>query len=163
MVNHRPDLRDLSCNKYRNMRTIFFMAACLFLYTSCRHTVSSEDRKQEVFQTEKAFEKMASEKGIAEAFYYFAAENAVIKRENDSLIRGKENIRKYYESRSNIQATVNWTPDYIEVSDCGTLAYTFGKYVWKIQDTKGDVVEYTGIFHTVWKKQPDGSWRYVWD
>jgi len=44
-------------------------------------------------QTEKAFEKMASEKGLAEAFYYFADENAVIKRGNDSLIIGKENIR----------------------------------------------------------------------
>ena len=24
-------------------------------------------------------------------------------------------------------------------------------------------VEYKGIFHTVWKRQSDNSWKYVWD
>ncbi len=70
---------------------------------------------------------MTSEKGIAEAFYYCTAENAVIKQENDTLIRGKENIRMYYERRRNVKATVNWIPDYIDVSDDGALGYT---YAW---------------------------------
>jgi len=144
------------------MRAVFILAACI-LCTSCQSSVSREEMKQEIFQTEKAFEKMTLEKGLAEAFYYFADEDAVIKRENDTLIQGKENIKLYYESKGKLDATVNWTPDYIEVSDCGTLGYTYGRYVWKIKDTEGEVTEYTGIFHTVWKKQPDGAWRYVWD
>lgn len=105
---------------------------------------------------------MASEKGIAEAFYYFADDNAVIKRENDTLIKGKENIRIYYDKSNNESSTLNWNPDYIDVSDCGTLAYTYGKYVWKIKDKDGVAKEYKGIFHTVWKKK-DNNWRYVWD
>ena len=106
---------------------------------------------------------MASEKGVAEAFYYFADENAAILRENDSLITGKENIKIYYDKKNTKDAVVNWTPDYIDVSDCGTLGYTYGKYVWKIKNTNGEVVEYKGVFHTVWKKQKDNSWKYVWD
>jgi len=136
------------------MKTIVFIGLGI-LYTSCQPSVNKEDVRKEIFQTEKAFEKMASDSGIAEAFYYYADENAVIKRERDTLIKGKENIKKYYESRDNINATVSWTPDYLEVSDCGTLGYTYGRYVWKIKDTTGNIVEYTGVFHTVWKRQAD--------
>lgn len=145
------------------MKPAFCILACIFLSTSCHHRTGKEEMINEIAQAEKAFEKMASEKGIAEAFYYFADEKAVIKRENDTLIVGKENIKIYYDKRRNTNATVNWTPDFIDGSDCGTLGYTYGKYVWKIKNEQDDTIEYKGIFHTVWKKQKDGSWKYVWD
>jgi ketosteroid isomerase-like protein len=145
------------------MKTTIFWAVIILLNTSCHHFSGKEELRKEIFQTEKAFEKMASEIGIAEAFYYFADENAVIKRGNDSLIIGKENIKIYYDKGNFKNATVHWTPDFINVSDCGTLGYTYGKYVWKIKNTNGDIVENNGIFHTVWKKQNDNSWKYVWD
>ena len=143
------------------MKTILFIGLGI-LYTSCQPSVSKEEMKQEIFRTEKAFEKMVAEKGAADAFAFFAAPEAVIVR-NDSIIMGKDDIKRYYENRGQTRATVNWTPDYIDVSDCGTLGYTYGKYVWRIRDNKGQVKEYAGIFHTVWKKQPDHTWRYVWD
>ena len=145
------------------MKPIFYLLVSTFLTTSCHHFTSKEETIKEIYQTEKAFEKMASEKGIAVAFYYFADEKAVIKRENDTLIIGKENIKIYYDKKSNKNATVTWTPDFIDVSDCGTLGYTYGKYVWKIKNQNDETVEYKGIFHTVWKKQNDNTWKYVWD
>jgi len=135
----------------------------IFLLLGFNYPPGKEDIKKEIYLAEKAFEKMALEKGIAEAFYFFAAENAVIKRENDSLITGKENIRNYYEKRDLKDATVNWTPDFIDVSESGDLGYTYGKYIWKIKDKEGKIVEYKGVFHTVWKRQKDNSWKYVWD
>ncbi len=135
----------------------------LLLITSCDKPINKEEIKKEIFDTEKAFEKMAAEKGVPEAFYYFADENAVILRENDTLIVGKENVRIYYEKKGTENATVNWTPDFIEVADCGTLGYTYGKYVWKIKNTNGEAAEFKGVFHTVWKKQKDNSWKFVWD
>lgn len=130
---------------------------------SCQNTADQASLEKEIFQTEKAFEKMASEKGIAEAFYYYAAEDAVIKRENDTLIIGKKNIRTYYEKINDEKTTVSWTPDYINISADGTMAYTYGKYLWKIKNEQGEIAEYKGVFHTVWKKQADKSWKYVWD
>jgi ketosteroid isomerase-like protein len=135
----------------------------ILLYIGCSHPINKEEIKNEIFLTEKAFEKMTSEKGIAEAFYHFADENAVIKRENDTLISGKENIRIYYEKKGFKDATVNWTPDFIDVSKSGDLGYTYGKYSWKIKDNDGDIIENKGVFHTVWKRQKDNSWKYVWD
>ena len=119
--------------------------------------------KLEVETTERNFEKMCLEKGITNAFHFYADSNAVINRGSDSLIYGKEAIRHFYEKKNYTGATVKWKPDFIEVSGDGTLAYTYGNYVWKLKKEDGSVSEFTGIFHTVWKKQKDGSWKYVWD
>ena len=144
------------------MKKAHFILILIPLLYSCKQTVNIENAKKEILQTEKAFEKMTSEKGLADAFYYFASENAAIRRGNDSLILGKENIKHFYDKNANPNAKLNWTPDFIGVSDCGTLGYTYGKYVYSTQDTSGKTIERTGIFHTVWKKQ-NNNWRYVWD
>jgi ketosteroid isomerase-like protein len=145
------------------MKTLMTVVFSLLVFYACNTKINKEAMKKEIFQTEKDFEKMAAEKGVAEAFYYFADDSAVILRQNDSIIKGKENIKAFYVKREKKNATVNWTPDFVEVSDCGTLGYTYGKYVWKITDDSAKVTEYKGVFHTVWKKQKDGSWKYVWD
>nr|WP_294937262.1 nuclear transport factor 2 family protein [uncultured Flavobacterium sp.] len=145
---------------------IFSAVAAILLFLSCKSNSVSEpktDNKTAIAQAEKDFEKMVAEKGIAEGFYHFAAENAVIKRERDTLIIGKENIRNYYSNPRYKNASVTWTPDFIEVSEKGDMAYTYGKYIWSTKDTSGNTKTSKGVFHTVWKKQSDGSWKYVWD
>ena len=145
------------------MKTITYAFICLVFINSCQQKVDKEAIKKEIYSAEKAFEKMAAEQSISEAFYHFADENAVIKRENDTLIIGNENIKVYYAKRDNKNATVNWTPDFIDVSEDGSLAYTYGKFVWKVKNEADSTSEYRGVFHTVWKKQKDGNWKYVWD
>jgi hypothetical protein len=70
---------------------------------------------------------MCAEKGIAEAFYFFADDSAVIKRQNDTLIIGQKKIKLYYSKPAYQNALVNWTPDFVDVSDDGTLANSYGK------------------------------------
>lgn len=106
---------------------------------------------------------MASEEGISGAFYYFTDSLAVINRGNDSLIYGKNNIRNFYLTKNYNNVTVNWAPDFIDVSTDGTLGYTYGKYSWKIKQSDGTTKEFRGISHTIWKKHTDNSWKYVWD
>jgi ketosteroid isomerase-like protein len=36
-------------------------------------------------------------------------------------------------------------------------------YTFTFTDSLGSKNEATGVFHTVWKRQSDGSWRFVWD
>ena len=145
------------------MKTVLLIVPVILLLIACDRGKSNEETKNEILQAEKAFERMTFEKGIAEAFYHFADENAVIKRENDTLITGKENIKIYYAKKNLTHSSVTWTPDFIGVSDGGTLGYTYGKYVWKTRKSDGSIVENKGVFHTVWKKQKDKNWRYVWD
>ena len=124
---------------------------------------SQEALKQEVFKAEEDFKNLSQSKGISEAFYTFADENAVIKRENDTLICGKENIKKYYSNPKFEKAFVTWKPDFVEVSKDGEMAYTYGKFSWTFTDSLGNKKDFKGLFHTVWKKQKDDSWKYVWD
>jgi len=145
------------------MKALILLIPAILLFAGSAYSQSKEEIKKEIFQTEKAFEKMTSEKGIAEAFYHFTDKNAAIKRENDTLITGNENIKIYYEKKGLKDATVNWTPDFIDVSESGDLGYTYGKFIWKFKGDDGKIVEYKGVFHTVWKRQKDNSWKYVWD
>jgi len=144
------------------MKTYYLILFSIIAF-SCSQQIDKEKIKQEIFNTEKSFEKMCAEKGIAEGFYSFAADSAVIKRQNDNLIIGKENIRNYYDKDFYKNASVKWAPDFIDVSDDGSLAYTYGKYVWTAKDENGNPSEFKGVFHTVWKKQSNNTWKYVWD
>lgn len=145
------------------MKVLFAFLMALLFFFSCDQQIDKNILEKEIFATEKSFEKMCAEKGIAEAFYFFANDSAVIKRENDTLILGKENIKQYYNKDFYKTVSVKWTADFIDVSDDGTLAYTYGKYVWISKDENGNKSEFKGVFHTVWKRQKDNSWKYVWD
>jgi len=142
---------------------IFLLAVTVLSCQSEKKESSPEKNKAEIMEAEKAFAAMASEKGIAEAFWFYADSNATIRRQNDSLIHGKEGIKNFYSTDFYKRATVKWLPDFIDVSTDGNLGYTYGKYVWTSKDSSGKPIEFKGIFHTVWKKQKDGEWRYVWD
>ena len=119
--------------------------------------------KLQIVKAEKDFEKLIAEKGPAEGFYQFADYNAVIKREQDTLIIGKTNIRNYYSNPRYQNVTVTWSPDAVTVSDAGDMASSYGKYVWTSKDSTGKEQVSKGIFHTVKKKQKDGTWKYIWD
>jgi len=137
-----------------------FIAACKGPKAILSPTLSE---KSVVLQTEMDFEKMAASKGIAAAFLFYADSNAVINRGNDSLIYGKKSIFNYYNNPSLKSATLSWHPDFVDVSASGDLAYTYGKYQYQNIDATGKTIATTGIFHTVWKKKADGTWRFVWD
>jgi len=145
---------------------LFYAFTTLLIFSSCGNNLSEPEKasvKEEVRAAEQAFNNLVESKGIEIGFYEFAAENADIKRGNDSIISGKEGIKNFYSKPVYKNAKVSWSPDFIDVSDDGTLAYTYGKYEWQVTDSAGTVSISKGVFHTVWKKQADGSWKYVWD
>ena len=125
---------------------------------------SIEQWKNEIIQTEKEFADMAATNGIAKAFLFYAAENAVLER-NDILIEGRRSIAMLFENSSSnsMEVKLSWKPDFVDVSSSGDLGYTYGKYQYTTVDSLGNRNESEGVFHTVWKRQADGSWKYVWD
>ena len=145
-----------------SIRNVFLLLILLLIviFNACIN--KTLDLEKEIEETESKFAEMAGEKGIPAAFIHFADDNAVILR-NNRIIRGKDSIRIWFSKQSYSNVSLKWKPDYIEVSGSGDLAYTYGKYTYSSIDSTGKAVYSNGIFHTVWKKQPDGSWRYVWD
>jgi ketosteroid isomerase-like protein len=157
-----------SLNKLKSMKQqMGILPVLIFAFLVTQVTTASAQTMQkwmaEIVAAEKAFCEDLKSKGVAYAFAKYAAEDAVIKRENDSLIYGKVAIGKYYSSPAYKNAIADWKPDYTDVSADGTMAWTYGKYTWTFTDETGKKNTFSGVFHTVWKRQPNGSWKYVWD
>ena len=126
-------------------------------------SASSQNITEEIRKVEKQFETDLNQFGAAMAFEKYAAEDAVIRRHNDSLIYGPKASKEFYSAENFKNAKATWSPDYIDSSVDGTLAYTYGKYQWTTTTSSGQTQNAHGIFHTVWKRQKDGTWKYVWD
>ena len=144
-------------------KIILQILVLLLISTACNKTDKQQKLKEEIQMIEKEFEAYVKTNGIAQGFYEFADDSAVILRENDSLIKGKNNIKTYYQKAVFKRASVSWTPDFINVADDGSLAYTYGRYLWTVKDSTGELRQSAGVFHTVWKRQSNGKWKYVWD
>lgn len=147
---------------------LFLISIIAVLFCACHYSGNISDSKRaalenEIVAVEKSFEKMCAEKGVAEAFAFFASEKAVIKRGNDSLIYGVEGIRNFYANPKYKNVTVTWAPTKVEVASANDMAYSFGKYEWVAKNAKGEEKRYNGVYTTIWRKQPDGLWKYVWD
>lgn len=139
----------------------------LFLFSSCTLKTNKETIekwKNEIIETEQSFAKMAKEDGIQKAFLTYAAEDAVLMR-HDNLVIGKKAITNHFENQpsKNTEVTLTWKPDFVEVAASGDIGYTYGKYTYSFVDAAGNIIENQGVFHTVWKRQPNGTWKFVWD
>jgi ketosteroid isomerase-like protein len=148
------------------MKKSLIMAAVIGIIMACQSYPDSKKKltiyKNEIVQTEKSFEKMAADSGLPVAFSHYVADSGVI-IVRDTLFMGKVAVRKYYQGWTVKDASLKWTPDYVDVSVSGDLGYTYGRYTISFKDSTGALIRNHGIFHTVWKRQPDGSWKFVWD
>lgn len=142
---------------------------CVLTFWSCdsgkeKNDVSQQKWKDEINTTEKEFARMAIDEGIPAAFLEYAADDAVLLR-NNNLIIGREALRESYSGQKagGTKVSLSWSPDFVDVSLSGDLGYTYGKYTYTATDSVGHTNVVEGIFHTVWKRQPDGKWRFVWD
>ncbi len=149
------------------MKQTFVISLLLvFLITACTTKPTNEMKEKytaEVLKVETDFAEMAKQNGIAAAFLAFADEEAVLSR--GTLIRGKAEIKAYFEANVAVykDLKLEWKPDFIEVSESGDLAYTYGNYSATSLAEDGSMKSDSGIFHTVWKRQADGQWKFVWD
>jgi ketosteroid isomerase-like protein len=154
------------------MKLLILFCAILTLSTSCKSDslgpANAEEQqaewKDEIKATEAAFSEMAGKEGIATAFLAFAADDAVLMR-NNSLVEGKEAIAARLNSNAapDGRESLSWEPTFVDVSSSGDLGYTYGNYVYSVTDSLGQKNTQEGIFHTVWKRQADGKWKFVWD
>ena len=56
-----------------------------------------------------------------------------------------------------------WTPTRIDVSQDGTLGYTWGRYDFTTHGKDGKAEVTTAIYLTVWKRDSAGAWKIAFD
>ena len=58
---------------------------------------------------------------------------------------------------------IKWRPQFVEVLEDSSLALTRGPYRMLVTEEDGSTSERWGTFNSVWRRQPDGSWKVVFD
>ncbi len=105
--------------------------------------------------TEEAFAQTMADRDHA-AFVSFLAEEAIFFGRRGE-IRGREAVAAawgpFFEGS---EAPFSWKPDTATVLDSGTLGLTSGPII----APDGSPV---GTFNSLWRRQPDGSWKVVFD
>lgn len=109
-----------------------------------------------VVETEKAFAKLAEEKGTKAAFLANLSNDAVL------FLPDQVNAKEYWLNRTESKALLSWAPNFADVSANGLLGYTTGNWEFR-PNGKGDTPTAYGEFITVWQRQPDGPYKFVVD
>lgn len=114
-----------------------------------------DPRAAEVEAREIAFARTMADRDL-EAFLSFISPEAIFFNGNQPL-RGRAAVAaawaRFFEDPD---APFSWHPDVVTVLDSGGLALSSGP----VLGPSGDVV---GRFNSIWRKDPDGQWRVIFD
>jgi ketosteroid isomerase-like protein len=117
------------------------------------------DDLKSMVETERAFSRTSEEKGTREAFDAFIADDGILFR--PTPVFGKKWMQEHPLPASPTRSVLSWQPIFADVSRAGDLGYTTGPWLFR-KDLDGKPKAF-GNFMTVWKKQANGSWRFVLD
>jgi ketosteroid isomerase-like protein len=144
------------------MRLLFVPLAilCLLPLMALAQKPQSPSALKQMVETEQAFSKSAEVKNTREAFMAFIADDGLLWRPR--AVNGKKWMNEHPVTPSDKRPLLAWQPMFAEMAQAGDLGYTTGPWEFKndINDTKPSGY---GHFVTLWKKQADGSWKFVVD
>lgn len=107
-------------------------------------------------ETERAFAKSAEAKGTKAAFLEFTAPDGVL------FLPEKIKAVDYWNARGESKGLLSWDPNYADVSSNGLLGYTTGNWEYRSAGKDG-TPEGFGEFITIWRREPDGKYKFVVD
>jgi ketosteroid isomerase-like protein len=108
-------------------------------------------------ETERAFSRTSSEKGMKEAFIEYAADDGLLFRR--TVVNAKELWRKASPAPTGL---LTWQPSFADLSRAGDLGYTTGP--WEFREKPSDQqAGGHGHFVTVWRRQADGTYKFALD
>jgi ketosteroid isomerase-like protein len=116
----------------------------------------------EIRAADVEFSSDATKHGTGVAFGRYAAADAQIFSGPGEFISGPNAISESFGPPTE-KNTLVWHPVHGEVAASGDLGFTVGNAVFTGVREDGAKLERYSKYLTVWKKQRDGSWRYVVD
>jgi ketosteroid isomerase-like protein len=114
----------------------------------------------EMVETEYAFAQAARDKTVREAFMEFIADDGILFR--PTAVNGKKWMTEHPVPPTTKRQLLAWQPVFAGMARAGDLGFTTGPWEYKDDINDAKVGGY-GHFVTLWKKQADGTWRFVVD
>jgi ketosteroid isomerase-like protein len=101
-------------------------------------------------------------KGGGRAFAAWFAPDAVTLSNGEAPVTGRDAIA-VAATWSPDKYQLTWTPEGARMGTSGDMGFTWGHYEGVSKDKDGNTVRTSGRYMTVWKKQPDGTWKVELD
>src|SRR5918997_457797 len=111
-----------------------------------------------VVEAEHAFAQLSIDRGMRPAFLAYAAPDGVIFNRSGPV----NAIESWSKREPAPTGLLTWWPTYADVSRAGDMGWTTGPFEFREKATQ-EKPGGTGHFFTVWRRQPDGSWKWVLD
>lgn len=115
---------------------------------------------QVMVDTERAFGKMSADQGARSAFVTFIADDGILFRPR--AVKGKQWLAEHPAPQSEKRPLLSWYPAVAGIARAGDMGYTTGPWEFKSDINEARAIAW-GHFLTVWKRQPDGSWKFAID
>ena len=109
-------------------------------------------------EADRAFAKLAHEKGPGPAFQAYAAPSVTLFNAAGPPVT-PEQLGKRFPAG----AVFEWEPDEAVISAGADLGYTIGHAKVTLPGKNGAAETSEQRYITVWRKQPDGSWKFILD
>lgn len=132
------------------MRALVLSAAFL---AACATTEAPAPSADPVIAAERAFAADAGEHGWIPAFRTFAAPDGVV-IQGGEIVNARERFSALPDDGSR---TLAWWPAFAAIARSGDLGFTTGPYI------AGGTDEIRGHYFTVWRRQRDGAWLWIFD
>ncbi|MEP6616371.1 MAG: hypothetical protein ABJA57_07305 [Ginsengibacter sp.] len=138
---------------------IFYLLFLCQLAMSCSEKKTTKDiaSKQQMIETDIAFSDFSKKHGMKKAFIEYMDDDGVLLRPNHLPIIGAYAI-DFLTQVNDSAYTLTWKPSAGTTSSSSDLGYTYGIYTLQLPDTS-----LHGTYVTIWRKQPDGKWKFVLD
>ena len=115
-----------------------------------------------LMEADRAFAEAVAQNGTEAWVSWFATDGAQI-QPGTGEIMGHDAIRKLMAGLDDPNLTLTWEPLRADIAASGDLGWTTGSYVSEVRAADGEVSRGQGRYVTIWRKQPDGSWKVVMD
>ncbi len=138
-------------------------ALALAVLASCVGSRQAKPDPEVLIEADRAFAQATAERRL-EGFASFLAEEVTTIRPNSPVIKGKEGLTARWAALLNDPAmSIAWKPLGAVIADGGDMGYTVGSYEVTKAAGGAKTPAGSGKYITIWKKQPDGGWKVIFD
>lgn len=133
------------------MKHFLFLAGLLGLLSA-----GAQSSLQPMIAAENAFAATSVQQNTRDAFLAYMDTSAIMFQKNAFTKAYPE-----WQAREKRPGLLDWKPVVAEIAASGDWGFTTGPWTFRAGAT--DTVSARGHFFTIWHRQPDGQWKFLFD
>ena len=130
----------------------FAPLALALLFATPLNAAARPAQVDEVVEAERAFARTAQTEGVNVAFLRYSAPDGIV------FQPGPKPAKQTLAANPIPPVPLKWWPVYAGIAASGDLGFTTGPFVVGSPERQGH-----GWYFTIWRRQADGSWRWLLD